>query len=265
MRGSILLLALSLCSFAVSGDSDDELVARVRRLEQQLSSKALLEMLDKIERLQAEVQQLRGTVEEMQHSVDGMKQRQQGLYLDLDRRLLSLEGGEAVEPKADQPLSPGKVDSAPKPQADPADPSKAIELGNNKPKTSDANQESAYRQAFGLLNDGRYEEAIAGFNHVLENYPSGKYAGNAQYWLGESFYVTRDFDAARDSFEKVVNNYPDSVKVADAMLKLGYIHYELSEWKAASKALKIVIDQYPESIAARLATERLSLMKSERR
>jgi len=261
MRGSILLLVLSLCSFAVLGESSDDLATRVRRLEQQLSSKALLEMLDKVERLQIEVQQLRGNVEEMQHTVDSMKQRQQGLYLDLDRRLMVLEGGETEEPKADKPPSSGSVNSAPNPQADP---SKSIELGSNKPKTSDVNQESTYRQAFGLLNDGRYKEAIAGFNHVLAHYPSGKYAGNAQYWLGESFYVARDFDAARDSFEKVINNYPESVKVPDAMLKLGFIYYELSQWKDARKALKKVIKQSPESIAARLATERLSLMKSER-
>lgn len=262
MRGSVLLLILSLCSFVVFGESSDSLVVRVQRLEQQLSSKALLEMLDKIEVLQAELQQLRGTVEEMQHTMDGMKQRQQGLYLDLDRRLLVLEGGEAAKLEANQPVRSGKVGSTPIPQSDSDN---AIELGNNEPKSGDVNQESVYRQAFGLLNDGRYEEAIEGFQRVLANHPSGRYAGNAQYWLGESFYVTRDFDAARDSFEKVVTHYPESVKVPDAMLKLGFIHYELSQWKAARNALKIVTKQYPQSTAARLALERLSLMKSERR
>ena len=263
MQKCIILVGFLLISMGVSAESSQQLSARVQRLEQQLSSSALLEMLDKIERLQSEVQQLRGTAEEMQHKLDTMEKRQQGLYLDLDKRLLALEGGGATAPAANATGDVQKTVEVP--DKEPTQTATKAEPVAEQTKPGSGNEESSYRQAFGLLKDGHYKDAISGFEHVLEAYPNGKYAGNAQYWLGESHYVTRDFDAARESFAKVIENYPDSTKAPDAMLKLGFIQYEQSEWKRARGSLKSVIKQYPGSVAAELAQKRLELMKSEGR
>ncbi len=263
MRKCIILVVLLLVSMGVGAESTQQLSARIQRLEQQLSSTALLEMLDKNERLQSEIQQLRGAVEEIQHKLDTMEKRQQGLYLDLDKRLLALEGGGVIAPISKENGTGQEAGGLS--EKKPAQPAKGAQPVAEQTKPLSGNEESSYRQAFGLLKDGRYKEAISGFEHVLEVYPNGKYAGNAQYWLGESYYVTRDFDAARASFAKVIENHPDSTKVPDAMLKLGFIEYEQSQWKHARKSLKSIIKQYPESVAAGLAQQRLELMKSEGR
>ena len=126
-----------------------------------------------------------------------------------------------------------------------------------------AGEETAYQQAFELLRNGHYPEAIQAFKTFLVNYPSGGYADNAQYWLAEASYVTQDFDTAAKEFGKVLSVYPDSSKVPDAMLKLGYIHYGRSEWPQARKLLSDLRKTYPSSSAARLAGQRLDRMRQD--
>ena len=90
-------------------------------------------------------------------------------------------------------------------------------------------------------------------------------ADNAQYWLGESYYVTRDFAAGLKAFRLVVDKYPDSRKLPDALLKIGYCDYELQNWKTARAALGQVAQQFPDTTAARLAQQRLVKMDGEGR
>lgn len=268
MRQCVICFGFLLMSSAFAEESTEQLSARVQRLERQLSNSALLEMLDKIERLQSDIQHLRGNVEEVQHKLEAMEKRQQGLYLDLDKRLLALEGPEGAPSGLNQPGISQQTHDQDRVKLPPTKPAQqpAASQSNDQPaKPHSGNEESTYRQAIGLLQDGRYDEAVSGFKHVLDNYPNGKYAGNAQYWLGESYYVTRDFAEARASFERVIQDYPESSKVPDAMLKLGFIQYEESDWKPARKSLKNVVKQYPETTAAALAQKRLELMKSEGR
>ena len=89
-----------------------------------------------------------------------------------------------------------------------------------------AEQRKAYDEALELLKEGRYNDASAAFQSFLKTYPGSSYADNAQYWLGEVYYVTRKFKPALAEFGKVLTNIRDSTKIADAKLKMGYIHYE---------------------------------------
>ena len=79
-----------------------------------------------------------------------------------------------------------------------------------------------YAQAFDALKAGSYSIAITGFKDFLSTYPTSSLAENAQYWLGESYYVTHDYGSAAGAFRTVLKKYPDSRKAPDAMLKLGY-------------------------------------------
>ena len=107
--------------------------------------------------------------------------------------------------------------------------------------------------------------APAQFDLFLADHPSSDLAGHSQYWLGETYYVTQQFEQALPEFQKVLDGYPDSRKLPDAMLKVGYCHYELGQYPQARAELNRVLEQYPESTAARLAGQRLDRMKSEGR
>jgi len=118
-------------------------------------------------------------------------------------------------------------------------------------------EQSVYSQAFSALKAGSYSIAITGFKDFLTSYPQSPLAENAQYWLGEAYYVTRSYDDAGTAFRSVLQKYPQSRKAPDAMLKLGFTQYEQKRFADSRKTLEEVTTKYPDSDAARLATERL--------
>lgn len=270
------LLFSTLPAFAQTAANAD-LAARVVQLEKRFSSRAVMELLDRVDQLQTEVQQLRGDVDKIRHDQGRIQDRQQNLYLDLDKRLLDLESAGtngSVPALIPEPAKKAEIAQAPSPSEPPvSQPKKIPQDGRlnkdtgaegDKDVTESGDGELLYQEAFVYLNNGRYDDAIGDFTRLIESFPSSEFADNAQYWLGETYYVKRDFDAARAHFNKVIERYPDSSKVPDALVKMGYIEYELASWKTARKILKSVVQQYPESNAAELAQDRLDRMRKER-
>jgi tol-pal system protein YbgF len=129
--------------------------------------------------------------------------------------------------------------------------------------TSAGDEKAAYDQAFQALKDLRYADAAEEFQSFLTRYPNSEYSDNAQYWLGESYYVTRNYDLALRAFQDLLDNFPESPKAPDALLKIGYTHYELEQWDSARAALTQVQEKYPDSTLSRLAENRLRSMRME--
>lgn len=131
------------------------------------------------------------------------------------------------------------------------------------PTIDNEDSELAYREAFKLLKAGQYEESIAAFTAFLQLYPNSQYADNAQYWLGETNYVTRQFEAAIVDYRKLIDDYPQSKKRSHAMLKIGYSYYELGQFDQARAVLEDLRNRFPGTTAARLAEERIQRMLTE--
>lgn len=124
-----------------------------------------------------------------------------------------------------------------------------------------ADEQAAYDSAFELLKQSRYNDAIIEFRSMISEFPNGALVDDAQYWIGEAYYVTRDFDNALDAFQAVVNRYSDSQRVPEALLKLGYVQAELGQTEDARRTLNQVISQYPGSRVAISAETRLSKIR----
>jgi tol-pal system protein YbgF len=119
-------------------------------------------------------------------------------------------------------------------------------------------EQRVYGQSFDALKAGSYSIAITGFKDFLTSYPASPLAENAQYWLGEAYYVTRDFDSASGAFKSVLSKWPDSRKAPDALLKLGYTQLAQNKAGEGRATLSQVVQKYPGTDAAKLAADRLS-------
>ncbi len=207
----------------------------------------VFEILGRLEQLQREVQQLRGIVEEQGHQLSELKTRQNNIYTDLDQRIQQLGGQPQAQPLATNARQPSKTEA---PQSAAAsEPVKPVQ---------DANAEKAlYQKAYELLRNGHNSQAIKAFKDVIQQFPSGEYADNAQYWLGEAYKVNQQPELAKAAFQKVIDLYPDSPKVPDALLKLGYIEIEQNNLTKAREYLTRVKVDYPGTAAAHLASKRL--------
>lgn len=212
---------------------------RVARLERILNSQGLTDILVRMDNLQTELQNLRGQMELLNHQMDDIKQRQRDLYVDIDRRLLSLERN---EPAANAGTGAVGVGSASVAGAMTA---AGLSRGGVSGPVDDAAEQQAYEKAFDSLRGLRYDQAVKEFNSFLTKYPKGRYAHIAQYWIGEADYAQRKYKQAIVDYQKLIDNYPTSPKLAEAMLKIGYSQYELKNNKEAQTILNQLIKSYP--------------------
>ena len=256
-KGAWLLTVVALAAVSTQALARDNLAQRVERMERMMDSRSMLETLNQLEQLQREVRQLRGELELQGHTLDSLQQRQREQYLDIDRRLHRLEAAGAPAANGEG----GVVEIPALPAAATPPPTAAAPVVAGDP----GQERERYEHALEVLKEGRYQDAASAFQDFLERYPDSRYGANARYWLGEAFYVVRDFDTAEREFRQVLEQYPRDAKVPDTRLKLGFIHYERQEWDKAREVLQSVVDQHPGSTAARLAQDRLARMRQEGR
>jgi tol-pal system protein YbgF len=226
-------------------------------------NEAVLELLNDIEELKAQVRTLRGQIETQGYQLEQLKNAQRQSAIDVDRRLRELEqraGGAAAAPAAGE--SPSAI--GPTRRAGNFSPPIAAAAPAAAPRgVPSATEQQQYDAAFALMKQGLYQQAATRFRDFIAKNPNSPLIDNAQYWIGEAAYVTRDFRTALEEFGKVVTNHPQSPKVPDALLKIGYTHYELAAYDRAREALNQVVARYPNTVVAKSAQLRLERIAKE--
>lgn len=255
-RASLALVAAALVAAApASGAQRASLADRVSALEQASanSGQGNVELLNQIAALRSEVQSLRGDLEQLQQQLQQERESNKNQYLDVDGRLQRLEGG-----------APASNATAAPPQA--AIPAERAPSVHGDPGTlaQSGDERSAYQAAFDTLKSGQYAESARQFQAFLAQYPDGTYAPNALYWLGESYYVTQNYDMAQQQFQALLQRFPTHDKASAALLKLGLSQYGAKQYDAAEATLAAVVQQYPGSDAATTASDRLQAIRLAR-
>ena len=197
----------------------------------------LSELFYRIQVLQQDLKDLRGTMEEQSYLIKRLERSQKEQYLDLDNRLVQL-GGADLESSAAQ-------------TEDKESSEEATTLLNEVPEFD--NEREAYQYAFDLMRNRQYQESLAGFEEIIVAFPNGQYTPNAFYWIGELYLAQGDNEKSRQSFIQVISLYPDHQKVPDAMYKLGVVYFALGDNQSALRYLGQVQQEYPNSSAAGLA------------
>jgi tol-pal system protein YbgF len=259
---SFSLSALCLISWSLSGcastppDEDPvqiklkDLDTRLARIERVMANQSLLELGNQLEALRSDVRAMHNDVDQMGNSLEAARKQQRDLYADLDQRLKNLESrGSAASGTAAAAASA----AAP-----------TIANASDASSASNGDDKASYQAAFTMLKDGQYDRAIAAFQKFLASYPDSSLADNAQYWLGEAFYVNKSYPEAQSAFQRVMDKYPQSRKISDALLKIGYCKYEMKQYDSARQVLGQVVARFSDTPAGRLAQQRLEKMAAEK-
>jgi tol-pal system protein YbgF len=106
-----------------------------------------------------------------------------------------------------------------------------------------------YKYAFGLLSQANYGEAELALRGFVKQNPNDPLAGNAKYWLGETFYVRQDYQQAAVTFAEAYQEYPDSGKAPDNLLKLGMSLSALGSQGDACGTFVELLKRYPQAAA----------------
>lgn len=194
----------------------------------------------RLQRLESEMQTLTGRYEEAGFQVAQLREQLAKMQQDIEFRLSRLEQGQGGG------LSAGAAPSAGEavPAAEPAAPAAHA---TGKPAAANSNAAPAaggfnlpngsaqeqYDFAFNLLRQAEYDKAELAFTRFIEANSASPLASNAQYWLGESFYVRGKYKEAAVAFAEGYQKYPKSTKAPDSLLKLSL---SLSAMKANEDA-----------------------------
>ena len=203
-----------------------------------------------------ELRALTGLAETLSHRIDQVDDRLNKLVGDVDYRLGALERAAAAQ--AARPTTPGgpMVSAAPStPSVEKARPDSGqgfatppqslgtisqFDLGRlavppaaQAPATPAAAEATAavpvlpagtpkeqYDFAIKLLFEQEFDQAETVLQAFLSAHPNDALASNAQYWLGETYYVRQEFAAAAKVFAEGYKKYKDGAKAADNLLKL---------------------------------------------
>lgn len=121
------------------------------------------------------------------------------------------------------------------------------------------NAQALYQQGYGALLQKDYAGAEGAFRQLLDSYPSDPLAADAQYWIGESFYVRGQYKQAADAFLNGYKKYKTGQKAPDTLLKLAMSLAELGQKDAACSTfseLKAAFPQAPPHIGEEAASWR---------
>jgi tol-pal system protein YbgF len=230
----------------------------------------------RLSQFEAELRTLTGQVEEVVYRNNQLRERLERLATETDFRLQQLEqaprpgvamqgapAGQAAPgaPGTGQPRVLGTVSQADLEalRSQPVESASSAAQPGAQPGAQQAaapgyalageTPEEQYRHAFGLLSQANYGEAELALRTFVELNPQDPLAGNAKYWLGETFYVRQDYQQAAVTFAEAYQEYPNSGKAPDNLLKLGMSLSALGSKPDACGTFVELLKRYPRAAA----------------
>lgn len=219
-----------------------------QRFEQQARNQA--DLLKQINTLNQQIKDLQGQLEIHEHDIKVLNDQQKTQYNDLDERLTELSHLKTAhtEVTTKKTLKDDTESTEEK--------SKKTTTISHEPSSNEEEQK-AYRTAYGLLKNKRYDKAKTAFQKFLQDYPSSTNAIDAHYWLGNVYLLKNQPAKAITEFKAVLKMDTTHSKSADTLLKMGLAYSVQGNTKQAHTYFKNVKKTYPNSQAAKIASEQL--------
>ena len=244
------------------------------------NSDALSLLLEQNQQLRAELQALRGIVEEQGFELRKLQRDALNRYTSNDERLTALEGGASASSNlpTQAPLSPSISNSQRDVSSNVSNADNAVSAREsvddfvgersslNNLQTSNRrgslqpavlSEQQLYQMAYDSVINSDFERSIAEFDQYMSVYPSGRFVTNAHYWKGQAYLYLERYSEAKESYEIILNRYEDSAKLADAMYGLGLAYQGLGNVTQARQLLNEIKRRFPNTGVANLADTKL--------
>lgn len=262
------------------GKMAQDFAARQQGAGGDASSRMLLADIEvRLGRIDTQMRTLTGTVEELAHRQLMLENKFENFRGDIEFRFRELAGGVGPDGGALAGTSPsaGRAAGGLVVTRTPGEAQALLEsqrrsgtevtaLNNTAsappPVLPPGSAEDRYKFAFALLRKGDYSGAEAAFHAFLDSHADHRLAGNAQYWLGETYYVRKEYPRAAEAFLAGFQNYGKGAKGADSLVKLGLTLSNMGQNDDACAAFYEIEVSYPgasETITKRAASEKARL------
>lgn len=187
----------------------------------------------RISELETQLRQMTGQLEEANFKIQNLTGQLETMQKDNEFRFNEIEGG-GTPIGSGMPVATGPGGATALPAVEAAAPV----MGTPKQK---------YDYAYGLVSNAQYDQAELSFRDFLSAHPEDELAGNAQYWLGQTFYARGNYADATRTFLEGMSEYPDSPKAPAYLLKVGMSLNLLGEQSEACEVYRELNARFPNS------------------
>ncbi|MEE8515787.1 MAG: tol-pal system protein YbgF [Alphaproteobacteria bacterium] len=237
----------------------------------------------RLDEFETELRNFTGKIEEMNHNINQLTANVKKLVSDLEFRLGALEQSRqvagalpagtaapsgapvtksAIGGGAEIPAGSAKQGVLGMLTATEAGAPAGKKAGKNKAKAAKPSTQTAkalpkplppgtpeeqYKFARSLLIQSDFSNAERSLRAFVDAYPKHDLAGNAKYWLGETYYVRNDFGNAARTFAEGYQTYPISPKAPDNLLKLGLSLIHLGNKRDACATFSRLAKEFPKA------------------
>ena len=104
-----------------------------------------------------------------------------------------------------------------------------------------------YSDAHGLLQAGKFGAAREAFEAFIEAHPRDDLTDNAYYWLGESYFSSRNYKSAARIYARGFDRFPKADKAPALLLKLAAALAKSNKKSDACKIFKNFAKAVPKS------------------
>lgn len=200
------------------------------------SSDVAAGMQVRITQMQEQVRSMNGKIEEVQHRITLLERRLNRMSEDLEVRLLAIE--EAL------------ANGAPAIGETPADGGGGQVLARPivTPVLPEGTAREQYDFAYDFLKKRQWVEGRGALQAFLEKNPKDELSDNAAYWLGETYYINKQYKEAARAFADGYRNYPKADKAPDNLLKLAKSLSALDQPDKACTTYAKLLEDYPNSL-----------------
>lgn len=257
MKKSLLLLVSlgALVSFDAKAVSNNALQRQIDQIKEDLKVLQRKQARDgaenndvvQLSQMDETLRQTVGRMDMIEHHLKTLEDKINMINKDIDVRLKMIEGkpieggglsNQEVVKKFDAPVAKGAPASVV---------GASVSKGEKLPDVKTKSPEEVYQEGLDAINAGKNEEATDRFTAFLTKFPNHKLAGNAQYWLGESYYGRKDYAKAAVAFANGYEKYKDGNKGADNILKLGMAMQMLNKKDEACTAFVNLEKEFPKA------------------
>jgi len=182
----------------------------------------------RISELEMQIRQLTGQLEQAGFKVDSMLQKLETMEKDYEFRLAELErNGASGSTNVATSVTPS--------------------IPTGQPAAVGTSPKQQYDYAYGLVSSGQYDAAEISLQQFLSANPEDELAGNAQYWLGQTYYARGNYGVATRTFLEGMSKYPESPKAPAFLLKVGMSLTKLGEKQEACEVYRELDSRFPNS------------------
>ena len=220
----------------------------------------------RLENIQSEMQSLSTDIEEYKELLKRPSKDMDRVRDDMEARLKTLEERrknqeEKIKELEDRLKAPEPKTAGPGSKPTESEKSALTKEIPAELKGSSTGMGNLYRDAYETFHKGDLEGARRKFEAFHRQYPNTELSDNAQFWIGETFYLKKDYEKAIIEYEKAIVKYPEGDKIPSAIFKQALSFLDLNDKTNARSLFKRVIEKYPRSDQAEMARRRLETIK----